>query len=105
MKCGSPLRVERRRAGVSIAPPQLPNRKIPFLAFPLLTAFTANFMSLRLSISDGMLNSQKGKTRSRRPTEESPTLDFRPKLAGQTYGGGYTLLLLNNRQWIDLVVV
>ena len=44
MKKGSPLRVERRRQGVSIGCGKLPNWTTPALALPLLHAFTANFM-------------------------------------------------------------
>ena len=52
MKKGSPLRVERRRQGVSIGCGKLPNWTTPALALPLLHAFTANFMlSLSLSLS------------------------------------------------------
>ena len=49
MKKGSPLRVERRRQGVSIGCGKLPNWTTPALALPLLHAFTANFM-LSLSL-------------------------------------------------------
>ena len=52
MKKGSPLRVERRRQGVSIGCGKLPNWTTPALALPLLHAFTTNFMlSLSLSLS------------------------------------------------------
>jgi hypothetical protein len=52
MKEGSPLRVERRRQGVSIGLAKFPSWTTPALAFPLLHAFTANFMFyLSLSLS------------------------------------------------------
>ncbi len=56
MKEGSPFRVERRRQGVSIGLAKFPSWTTPALAFPLLHAFTANFMFyLSLSLSLGLV--------------------------------------------------
>lgn len=44
MKAGRPLRVESRRAGVSIGFEQLSMWRIPALALPLLHVCTANFI-------------------------------------------------------------
>lgn len=50
MKRGRPLRVERRRAGVSIGLGQLPSWSTPARALPQLQAFTANFMAPEVSM-------------------------------------------------------
>lgn len=57
---GRPLRVERRRQGVSIGLGQLPRWTTPARALPPLNAFTANFMLSVARVSSLLLGQRTG---------------------------------------------